>query len=346
LAKRQHNPMGCRHRCWLGLIVALLSIALVGSSASVEARIDGFNVIVSPRHPFGSESARKSLALAKQAGTTAIAIVPFLWQPSSASANVIRGSDMDDEELRQAIRDARKLGLTTVIKPHVWVDGSWAGAVAARSDDDWRAWFARYGTEIARMARIAAEERADIFCIGTELVKTIERPEWDGVIKAARAAFPGALIYAAHNVEEAETVPFWDRLDAIAVTLYPALGADDDRAFRLAVMRATAERLDVLAARTGKRVIVGEIGIRSAKGAAAKPWESAEEREAVADGRLQADVFADWLKILARPSVRGVLVWRWFTDPDAGGASDTDFTVQGKPAEGVLQCAWTQRCGR
>ena len=61
--------------------------------------------------------------------------------------------------------------------------------------------------------------------------------------------------------------------------------------------------------------MVGEIGLRSAEGAAAKPWESAEERVAVADPLLQAEVLADWLGVLRRPSVRGVLIWRWFTDP-------------------------------
>jgi hypothetical protein len=68
----------------------------------------------------------------------------------------------------------------------------------------------------------------------------------------------------AHNVEEAEAVPFWDQLDAIGVTLYPPLGADDDRD-GARVMRAVADRLDALAARTGKSVVVGEIGLRSAK---------------------------------------------------------------------------------
>jgi hypothetical protein len=38
------------------------------------------------------------------------------------------------------------------------------------------------------------------------------------------------------------------------------------------------------------------------------------------------------------------MVWRWFTDPEAGGSNDTDFTVQGKPAEAVLSCAWTGNC--
>jgi hypothetical protein len=41
-----------------------------------------------------------------------------------------------------------------------------------------------------------------------------------------------------------------------------------------------------------------------------------------------------------------VLIWRMLSDPRAGGLTDTDFTVQGKPAEGVLRCAWTLACAR
>jgi hypothetical protein len=90
--------------------------------------------------------------------------------------------------------------------------------------------------------------------------------------------------------------------------------------------------------------VVGEIGLRSAKGAAAKPWESAEERAATVDMKLQSDVLAEWLAVLDRPAVHGVLIWRWFTDPAAGGTQDTDFTVQGKLAEIALRCAWTGLC--
>lgn len=52
------------------------------------------------------------------------------------------------------------------------------------------------------------------------------------------------------------------------------------------------------------------------------------------------------MQVLHRPSVKGVLVWRRFSDPAAGGAADTDFTVQGKPASGVLLCVWTRGCDR
>jgi hypothetical protein len=166
------------------------------------------------------------------------------------------------------------------------------------------------------------------------------------MIAAARAVFPRTLLYVAHNVEEAEAVPFWSKLDAIGVSLYPPLGADQDHAGRLAIMEGVADHLDALSNRMGKPVVVGEIGLRSATGAAEKPWESAEERTASADPRLQADVIADWLTVLNRPAIHGVLIWRWLTDPAAGGLEDTDFTVQGKPAEAVLLCAWTADCPR
>ena len=111
-------------------------------------------------------------------------------------------------------------------------------------------------------------------------------------------------------------------------------------------MQDVARRLDTLSIRLGKPILVGEIGLRSARGAAAKPWESAEERAAPADPKLQADVLADWLTVLNRPSIHGVLIWRWLTDPTAGGPGDTDFTVQGKSAESVLSCAWTSACSK
>jgi hypothetical protein len=325
------------------LIEILLSPTARAQSAQ-EARLDGFNVIAAPDYPFGSASATLALANAKALGANAIAVVPFFWQASLASPDLVRGKDMSDDELRSAIREAHALGLATLVKPQVWVPQSWAGAIAMTSEADWERWFANYRSALDRIARIAEAEKAEALAIGTELSGTSHRSEWSAQITDARSLYSGRLLYVAHDIEEAEIVPFWDRLDAIGVTLYPPLGADNDRTGRRARMRAVADRLDALSARTGKSIIVGEIGLRSAQGAAAKPWESAEERASLPDPKLQADVLADWLAALDRPSIRGELIWRWLTDPHAGGVNDTDFTVQGKPAERVLMCAWTKRC--
>jgi hypothetical protein len=339
-----------RNNSWhgLALVLALVLGALTGfgalSEPADEDRLDGFNIIAAPGHPFGSATAKVSLANAKRLGARAIAVIPFLWQSTSASPKLLRGTDMADAELHAAIHDAHALGLAVLVKPHVWVPESWAGAVAMNSEADWREWFADYRRELDRIARIAAAEKAEALALGTELAATTQRPEWNELIAAARAIYSGRLLYVAHNIEEAEGVPFWNALDAIGVTLYPPLGADDDRAGRRAMIHAVADRLDALASRTGKSVVVGEIGLRSAEGATAKPWESAEERTSAPDPALQAAVIADWLTALHRPAISGILIWRWLTDPAAGGLTDTDFTVQGKPAERVLRCAWTRAC--
>ena len=341
----KHPPRYC-----LPLALAIALGVLARPCASAEAvpaqRLDGFNVIAAAGHPFGSASAKVALANAKRLGAGAVAIIPFLWQPHPASPNIRRGDDMADIELRIAIRDAHALGLAAIVKPQVWVPESWAGAIAMDSQSAWQDWFAHYRRALDPIARIAEEEKAEAVVIGTELAQTTQQPQWNALIAATRRVYSGHLLYVAHNIEEAEAVPFWAELDAVGVTLYPPLGADDDRDGRRKTMRAVAARLDALAAKTGKTILVAEIGLRSAAGAAAKPWESAEERASAADPGLQAQVLADWLAILDRPSIQGVLIWRWFTDPDAGGLSDTDFTVQGKPAERVLKCAWTRKCAQ
>ena len=327
---------------------AIGALTLFGArSEPVPGRqFDGFNVIAAPDHPFGSESAKLALTNAKEFGARAVAIVPFFWQSSPTNPYLVRGTDMSDEELRAAIRDAHALGLAVLVKPHLWVPNSWAGTVGMMSEEAWQQWFANYRRELERIARIAEGERAEALAIGTELDGTTQRAEWNALIAATRGMYSGRLFYVAHNVEGVEKVPFWDRLDLIGVSLYPPLGADDDHDGRLRAMRTVADRLDALAAQNKKSIVVGEIGLRSAEGAAAKPWESAEERKAVPDPSLQAQAIADWLEILDRPAISGVLIWRWLTDPDAGGLTDTDFTVQGKPAEHVLMCAWTQSCNR
>lgn len=328
-----------------GLLATVLLLGLTATSATTQ-RFDGVNIVATPDHPLGGASAERALVKAKLTGATAVAIIPFLWQASPSSSDLIRGVDMTDAQLRAAIRDAHAAGLIVLVKPHVWVPQGWAGEVAMNSEGTWRTWFANYQGALEHIARIAEQERAEALVIGTELDATAQRPEWSVLIAATRGLYAGRLLYIAHNVEGAEKIPFWDRLDFIGVSLYPPLGNDDDRVYRLSVMRAVADRLDELAAKTGKSVVVGEIGLRSAQGAAAKPWESAEERAASPDPALQAAVLTEWLAILDRPAITGVMIWRWLTDPDAGGSSDTDFTVQDKPAEHVLKCAWTPNCTR
>ncbi len=321
----------------------LIFLCASAQSAPLE-RFQGFNIVMTDGFPFGSPSAALSIEHARAAGANALAIVPFFWQPTPLSPLVARGRDMSDAQLRAAIIQVRATGLKAVVKPQVWIPQSWAGAIEPQTEADWQSWFRAYRDALLPVAQIAAEEGASSLVIGTELRKTSQRPEWDALIAETRTIFPGTLFYVAHNADEADGISFWPLLDAVGVSLYPPLGADTDRAMRKAAMDLEIARVIALARRFAKPIIVGEIGLRSARGAAEKPWESAEEREAVTDPELQAAVLSDWLSALYHPRIRGILIWRWFTNPEAGGPHDTDFTVQGKSAENVLRCAWSTAC--
>jgi hypothetical protein len=114
------------------MLVLAASIAVLDPARG--ARLDGFNVVATPNHPFGSASAARALRGAQKLGATAIAVIPFLWQSSPSATDLVAGGDMSDEALRAAIRQARGLRFAVIVKPHIWVPESWAGAVEPGSE--------------------------------------------------------------------------------------------------------------------------------------------------------------------------------------------------------------------
>ncbi|WP_175781818.1 glycoside hydrolase family 113 [Burkholderia anthina] len=304
------------------------------------APMHGFNLIQDRQAPFGSAQAFESMSRMRRTGANTVALVPFLWQRKPDAPDIARGDDMSDEQLAQGIRAAHRLGLTVFVKPQVWVPGTWAGAVRMSREADWNTWFARYERALIGLAAVAAREHAEGFVLGTELDQTAAHPTWLALIAHVRAVFHGKVSYVAHNVDGAEQVPFWQRLDAVGVTLYPSLVADDKPPEWARVMQETSMRLQSLSRLAGRPVFVAEIGLRSAAGATAKPWESAEEHVANVNEALQADVLRGWIDTLKEPTVQTVLVWRWISAPDSGGHADTDFTVQGKISESMLSSRW------
>jgi hypothetical protein len=307
--------------------------------------VRGFNLIQDDRAPLGSARAAASLRKLHDIGANAVAIVPFLWQPDPASPHITRGSDMSDGELSRAIQAAHQMGLSVLVKPRVRIPGVRAGEVRMNADEDWATWFQNYGQAMAALAVVAQREHVEGLVIGTELDHSLARPEWRDLIARLRAVYRGKLYYAAQGAEGAERVPFWNELDAIGATLYPSLGADDAPDDWRKTMKTERDRLLALSKRFKRHIFIAEIGIRSAAGAAASPWEDAEGPSGNIDETLQSDVIAAWLDSLSKPEVKSVFVWRWTSDPDGGGASDTDFTAQNKRAEHMLAQRW-RACGR
>lgn len=302
----------------------------------------GFNLVETANTPFGSQAAALSIAQLRRTGATAATVIPFLWQPAPTSSAIVMGDALPHDRIAAGITQLHAAGLAAIVKPHVWVPESWAGAIApeAGTEGDWHA---AYEAALQAIAATAEQSRADVLVIGTELRGVSGAETWGSTIAGLRAVFSGKITYVAHGADEAEKVAFWPLLDAVAVSLYPVLGAAGATADWDGAIAKELNRAEAVARKYAKPLWIAEIGIRSAEGATLRPWESAEERAAPADMALQAEVLRRWLRALEARGIPDLWIWRWFTDPESGGAGDTDFTVQNKTAEGVIAGFWGKR---
>ncbi len=307
-------------RRWGGAFKALLVLIwfIAPLSPAHAQRFDGFNVVLDPGHAFGSASERRppwSPRVHLGASVDRRHSVPVAGEPIES------GYQVRQRHVRRDIARGDPAGAP------VWVFPSWSSRTSgcpkagpARSSRS-PSRTGRLGSrvtdgELERIAKIAAEEGAEALAIGTELSRTTQRPEWKQLIATARAGVSADAVLYRPQYRRGRGRRRSGRYSMRSGYRSIRRSAPTTREpRRLATMHDVAEHLDVLSSRFGQtRSWSAKSGLRSAKGAAAKPWESAEERVAPAAPQLQADVIADWMAVLNRPSVHGVMIWRWFTD--------------------------------
>jgi len=252
-----------------------------------------------------------------------------------------------DEGLVATARWARQRGLSTLLKPHLWVRRAWCGEIEMKSAAEWRRFFDDYEAFIVHYARLAETNGMPALAIGTELTRTSKRTaDWLRVIERVREVYRGRLTYCA-NWHEAEDVGFWSALDFVGVQAY----------FPLRMQRATPEalreawapivaRLERLHARTARPIVFTEVGYKSLTGSLDEPW--LWQTQGTADYALQRDAYAAmFASVWDRPWFGGAFVWKWHPELGAPTAPpvgrERDFTPQGKPALEVIRSYYKRR---
>ena len=277
--------------------------------------------------------------LADAGANVAVFLVTAHQATATSSSLGSRASTPDADAFEAAAAQARARGMAPALKLHVDVDdGTWRGHIRPADVD---AWFAEYQALVETWAALAASAGAATLVVGTELAGTIEHEaHWREVVAAARARFDGRIVYAA-SWDEAERAPFWDAVDAIGVNFYFPVASrlDPGRLEILAGWQPWLDRLESLHRRTGRDVVLTEVGYRSVDGAGMDPalWNTSPP----IDVSEQADLYWAALAAVAdAPFVRGLWWWNYEVGA-AGGPEDAGYTPRGKPALGVLAQAWS-----
>ena len=234
---------------------------------------------------------------------------------------------------------AKSKGLKTMMKPQVWVNGSYTGAFTLSSESDWQIWENEYRNFILHFATLSETLGIDMFCIGTELKLTVlARPQfWNNLIDSVRAVYSGKLIYAA-NWDEYLLVPFWNKLDYIGIDAYFPVSSSVTPTVDEVVSNWKTYLNEINQFRTGlnKEVIFTEIGYKSVDQTGFEPWNPTSTNLNL---QAQTNAYQGFFETFANKTwFKGAFLWKWYPKNEtAGGITNKDYTPQNKPVEALIK---------
>lgn len=294
---------------------------------------------------YGSGKAGEALRELDAMHVNAASIVPYTGIRDPQRPTFIPISDRpgseNDEVVIHTVHAARKQGMTTMMKPQIWIGGgSWPGDIEMQSDADWKQFFHYYRRWIFHYAMLSEIHNVDILCIGTELsLTTLQRPDdWRRLIRDIRRLYHGRLAYAANWGQEFEQLPFWKDLDIIGINCYYPI-SDKPAATRKDLQqgfRDIADRIRAVAERENKPLVFTEIGFSSVEAPWILPYSDGYDRPA--NGEHQRLCYEIVLETISdSPWCDGIFWWKWPTDLEEEDRREgKGFMPNGKPAAKVV----------
>lgn len=314
-----------------------------GLPQPVAGKVNGLT-FVAPPEPF----ADNPMSAVRESGATWIAVVPYAYtrlQEPEVRFNEHRWQWWGErpEGAQATIRLAKEQGIRVMLKPQVYIPGGWTGALDFPNDSAWTAWEAGYSRYILLFAQMAEAEKVDLFCIGTEFNRAIQKrgDYWRQLIVQIKKVYRGKLTYSA-NWDDWAQVPFWSELDYVGLGGYfPLVEGKTPEVSRLCeAWKPIAERLESFSKTVSKPVLFTEFGYLSVDGCGWQNWELEKgiEQRSI-NQEAQANCYeALFASLQGRSWWAGGFLWKWFPNMRGHeGYPERDYTPQGKKAEQVLK---------
>jgi len=304
---------------------------------------------------YGSARSARELDSLRSIGVDCIAITPFGYQEGATSDRIVGydGKEVEqfdrsltDTDLLAEIDSAHVRGIHVMLKPQIWSHdfwngGEWHGTIHQNSPAEHERWWRCYRAFVLHYAGVAERGRADLYCIGTELVmiSTAYPEEWRALIADVRNVYRGKLTYAAHWDREWDSVAFWDDLDFIGINAYFPLDVPSgaDLGQLVAAWKPHLERIERFVGSHPRPVLFTEVGYRPVKETFREPWRYSGGEP---DPGAQALAYEALFRALqGRSWFAGIYLWKTFTDPTRAmyDGEDTGFTFRGRPAERIVR---------
>lgn len=287
------------------------------------------------RGSWSTPEAERSLEEMTRLGPTWVVLAYAALQDTAQSTEIRwrEAPALEDDEIGAAVARARSLGLRVCLKPTVnCADGTWRAHIGFFDDDvpgepTWDEWFDAYAEYVLHHAALAEELRADLFCIGCEMVRADAREErWRRLAADVRDVYSGPVTYNCDKYQE-DRLRWWDAVDVMSSSGY----------YPTTTWSENLERIAPVVAHHNRPFIFLEAGCPSRTGSPEHPndWSLPGEPDETAQARY-LDEMLTWA--LARPWIRGVALWDWPPHLYAleCAATNDDYCMYGKAGAAVV----------
>ncbi len=306
-------------------------------------KINGLT-FVAPPAPFSTNP----MLPIREIGANWIAVVPYAFTKNGQPKVFYDPKSKkhwwgeNPEGVSETIRLAHENGLKVMLKPQVWVGGSWVGALFFEKPEDNEAWENDYEKYILFFAELAENQKVEMFCIGTEFNQLVaRRPDfWKKLIQKTRKIYTGKLTYSA-NWDDWERVPFWSDLDFIGLGGYfPLVESDTPSVEKLVeAWQPIVARLENLSREKNRPILFSEYGYLTVDNCGWRNWEL---EKGIESRKINQQAQANCLEAMHQVFQKkdwwaGGFLWKWFPEGQGHeGYFERDYTPQGKLSEKVL----------
>jgi hypothetical protein len=242
-----------------------------------------------------------------------------------------------------SIKYAHQNGLKVMLKPQVFIPRSWVGEMEFKKEAEWLEWENSYRTYILDFAKVAAEEKVALFCIGTEYkIAAVKREKfWRELINEIRAIYSGKITYSS-NWDSYKQIPFWDALDFIGLSAYFPLSGIKTPSIQLLKKewKPIVQKLKRFSSKHQRKILFTEYGYLSVDYCADKNWELERKITALeVNETAQANACQALLESFGNERFwSGGFLWKWFPNMSGHeGYPHKDYTPQGKKAEATIR---------
>lgn len=307
-----------------------------------DQKIGGFTLVAPP-----NEFVKDPMIEIKALNTSWIAVVPYGFNREK-DPNIKYNLPMQwwgekKEGVVESIKLAKAAGMKVMLKPQIYIPGSWVGEMDFETESDWLKWEESYKSYINFYAKIAEDYEVDLFCVGTEYKIAVQKrtPFWITLIEDVSCIYNGSITYSC-NWDSYENNPLWERLDYIGISGYFPLSekASPSVESLKTKWKPIVKRLRQFSKAQGKQIIFTEMGYLSVDQCAHNTWELEDKiYDLPINEKAQSNAFEALYQSLWHESFwKGGFIWKWYPNKQgATGYFERDYTPQEKEAANIIK---------